>query len=146
MKQYDVSMTMTVEFTVAVEAENEEQAEKIAMDKADNNEAYYLKNYNSVWSREVNEVMESEPEPEPETGKNHFHKAVEYIRQNMDVDDMAILQAKMNQCYKAHLVPSEDAMDCDNVIELLEEYGLENDLEECWWEDEFDISDFLTEL
>ena len=60
MKSYDVSMTITVEVTVTVEAENKEQAEKLAMDKVDQQEAYYLSHYNSVWEREVQEVNESE--------------------------------------------------------------------------------------
>ena len=60
MKQYEVSMTITVEVTVEVEAENNEQAEKLAMEKVDQQEAYYLSHYNSVWEREVQEVNESE--------------------------------------------------------------------------------------
>ena len=62
MKSYDVSMTITVEVTVTVEAESKEQAEKLAMDKVDQQEAYYLSHYNSVWEREVQEVNESEEE------------------------------------------------------------------------------------
>ena len=53
-------MTITVKVTVTVEAENKEQAEKLAMDKVDNQEAYYLSHYNSVWEREVQEVNESD--------------------------------------------------------------------------------------
>lgn len=141
-------MTMTVEVTVAVEAENEEQAEKIAMDKADNNEAYYLKNYNSVWSREVIEVMESEPEPESEEGKSHIQKAIEFICQSMSEYEMERLQADMDQCYEMHLVPSEGTMDCDRVLDLLREYGEDNDLEERWWDEECngEIDVILTKL
>ena len=60
MKKYDVSMTMTVEITVHVEAEDKEQAEKIAMEKTATEEAYYLSHYNSVWEREVADIEESE--------------------------------------------------------------------------------------
>ena len=55
-------MTITVEVTVTVEAESKEQAEKLAMEKVDQQEAYYLSHYNSVWEREVQEVNESEEE------------------------------------------------------------------------------------
>ena len=78
--------------------------------------------------------------------KKMISKAVKYVRENMDEDDMAILQAKMNKCYKMHLIPGENVMDCDRVIELLDEFGEENDLEERWWEDECDLDEILTKL
>ena len=40
------------------EAENAEAAEKLAMEKTGNDEAYYLHKYDSVWEREVIEVNE----------------------------------------------------------------------------------------
>jgi uncharacterized protein YqgQ len=64
----------------------------------------------------------------------------------MDEDDMAILKAEMNQCYKAHLIPAEDVMDCEKVVDLLNEYGEENDMEERWWESECEIDEILCEL
>lgn len=62
MKQYEVRMTMLVSLTVSVEAENEEAAEKLAMEKTGREEAYYLSHYDSVWEREVTEVIECDPE------------------------------------------------------------------------------------
>ena len=78
--------------------------------------------------------------------KSRIKKAIEYIRENMDEDDMAILKASMNKCYKQHLIPDEDVMDCDRVIELLDEYGEENELDERWWEEDTELSDILAEL
>ena len=135
-------MTMTVSVTVCVEAENAEQAEKLAMEKTGRNEAYYLREYESVLEREVTEVHEFEPEEE----KTELQKAIDYVRDNMDEDDMAILKAEMNQCYKAHLIPGEDVMDCEKVVDLLNEYGEENDMEERWWESECEIDEILVKL
>lgn len=87
MKNYEVRMTMLVAVTVSVEAENEEAAEKLAMEKTGREGAYYLSKYDSVWEREVVEVNECEPEEE----KTELQKAIEYVRDNMDEDDMAIL-------------------------------------------------------
>lgn len=142
MKNYEVRMTMLVAVTVSVEAENEEAAEKLAMEKTGREEAYYPSKYDSVWEREVVEVNECEPEEE----KTELQKAIEYVRDNMDEDDMAILQAEMNKCYKANLIPGENVMDCDKVLELLDQYGEENDLPERWWESECEIDEILCEL
>jgi len=149
MKKYNVSMTMTVEFTVCVEAENESQAETIAMDKAVAEEAYYLKHYNSVWEREVQDVQESEddePEDDKSEEKSHIDKAIDYVRENMSLDDLAILRANIDKSYAMHLVPDEYTPGCDRVVDLLEEYGLEHLLEDRWWEDERDIDQILIEI
>ncbi|MCR5066337.1 MAG: hypothetical protein K6A67_11315 [Bacteroidales bacterium] len=78
--------------------------------------------------------------------KGRLAKAIKYVRENMDEDDMAILQAKMDKCYNMHLIPNEDVMDCSKVIDLLAEYGEENDLPEEWWEEDADMADILAEL
>ena len=78
--------------------------------------------------------------------KSRMQKAIDYVRENMDEDDMAILQAEVNKSYKMHLVPSENTVDCDKLIDLLEEYGEDNDLPEGWWMEEGDIDDWLVKL
>ena len=83
----------------------------------------------------------------PEEEKTHIEMAVDYIRENMDEDDLAIVRANVNLCYKDHLVPNDNVMDCSQVIDLLEEYGEENGLDEEWWDgDGHDISDILCKL
>ena len=66
-------------------------------------------------------------------------------RENIEEEDIAILRAKTSKAYKAHLTP-DCYCDTDKVIELLGEYGEENDLEESWWEDYADINDIIFEL
>lgn len=140
MKQYEVRMTMTVCVTVDVEAENPEDAEKKALEKTGRDEAFYLSHYECVEERNVVEVSEYEEE------KSELDKAIDYVREQMDVDDMAILQAEINKCYKNHLVPNDNVMDCSKVIDLLEEYGQDNDMPEGWWMEEGDIDDILLRL
>ena len=53
---------MLVSVTVDVDADNAEAAEKLAMEKTGNDEAYYLSHYDSVWEREVIEVNECNDE------------------------------------------------------------------------------------
>jgi hypothetical protein len=78
--------------------------------------------------------------------KGRLAKAIKYVRENMDEDDMAILQAKMNKCYNMHLIPTENLVDCNKVRDLLAEYGEENDLPESWCEEDADMADILAEL
>lgn len=77
---------------------------------------------------------------------NQLEKAIQYVREQMDEDDMAILQAEMNKCYKWHLIPDEDVMDCSKVIDLLEEYGQDNDLPEGWWRESCEMDEILVKL
>ena len=81
---------------------------------------------------------------DPEVGS--IEAAVKYIRENMDEDDLAIVRANVNLCYKDHLVPNDNVMDCSQVIELLEEYGEENGLDEEWYLSELEIDDILCRI
>ena len=94
--------------------------------------------------KDISEEWDADPD-EYEAESPELDKAIDYIRENMDEDDMAILKANMSKCYKAHLIPDDNVMDCDVVIDLLNEYGEENGLEEDWWED-YEMSDILEKL
>ena len=131
---------MTVAVTVSVEAENEEVAKKLAIEKAKDQESYYMANYDCVSKFEVTDVEESEEE------RTELDDALDYVRDNMDADDMADIQAAIKKCYKQHLVPDDTLVNCERLCELLGEYGEENDLAEDWWEDEYDMSDILAKL
>lgn len=77
--------------------------------------------------------------------KQELKKALDYVREQMDEDDLAILHAEINKCYNQHLVPTFTLVDADQVIELMGEYGEENDLPEDWWED-YDDDDILLNI
>ena len=57
--------------------------------------------------------------------KQELKRALDYVREQMDEDDLAILHAEINKCYNQHLVPTFTLVDADQVIELLGEYGEE---------------------
>lgn len=141
MKKYEVYMDLVISVTVEVEAEDENQARQIAREKVEREEGYYVRQYDSMLSCELTEIHESEDNDGTTLGT-----AIQYVRDNMDEDDMDILHAEMNKCYKMHLIPNENTVDCSQVIDLLEEYGEENDLPEGWWESECEIDDILTKL
>lgn len=140
MKKYEVYVDLTISVTVEVEAENEDQAGQLARDKVHNDEGYYIRGYDSLLESKVSEVHECEEED------TDLKKAIRYIRDNMDGWELDALKAEMQGCYEMHLIPSPNVMDCDRVIDLLEEYGQDNDLPEGWWESECEIDEILAKL
>lgn len=73
-------------------------------------------------------------------------KAIRYVQENIDEDDLACIKAEANKCWKQHLVPTENLIDCEAVTDLLEEYGQEHDLDERWWEEYADIDEIINQL
>lgn len=147
MKNYEVRMTMLVAVTVNVEAENAEVAEKLAMEKTGNEEAYYLHHYDSVWEREVTEVNECEPTDT----RTVIDKAIDYVRQQLEPDELAEIRAQVDRSYRYHMMPSDCVTSTDRVIELLGEYGkdyedVSEDNAEDWWSPHIDIDDLLIRL
>ena len=128
---------MTLSGCISIEADNLDEAKAIARDRIET--SYGAIGYTV-------EDVDLTCEDDEEESDDMISQAVKYVRENMDEDDMAILQAEMNKCYKMHLIPNENVMDCDRVIELLDEFGEENDLGERWWEDECDLDEILTKL
>lgn len=145
MKKYEVYMDLTISVTVDVHAENEEQAKKMAKAGVDANESYFISKYDALIERKVTEVHECEPD-EDDFGSSDLKEAVAYVREQLGEDDMAILHAGMNKCYEMHLIPNDNTMDCSKVIDLLEEYGQDNDLPEGWWESECEMDEILAKL
>ena len=140
MKQFAVDIDITMSKRIYIDAENEDEAREKVEPKMDENPYEQARDFDAFVDYDITDVNEETE------AKSRIKKAIEYIRKNMDEDDMAILKASMNKCYKQHLIPDEDVMDCDRVIELLGEYGEENELDERWWEEETELSDILAEL
>jgi len=140
MKNYEVRMTMLVAVTVSVEAENEEAAEKLAMEKTGREEAYYLSKYDSVWEREVVEVNET-----GESERTELDDALDYVREQIGEDELLVYKATVTKNLN-HRMPATAGLDDAKVIDLLEEYGADNDMPEGWWENEGDIDDWLLKL
>ena len=142
MKQFVVYVDFHVSKGIEVSAESAEQAEQLVKAKCDENPYQYCINPDSCLGHEVTEVSECEEDDNP----TDLQKAIQYVKDNMDEDDMAILKAEMNLCWKSHIVPDEDTVECGKVIDLLEEYGQDNDLPEGWWMSEAEMADILCEL
>ena len=140
MKQFAVDIDITMSKRIYIDAENEDEAREKVEQKMEENPYEQARDFDAFVDYDITDVNEETE------AKSRIKKAIEYIRKNMDEDDMAILKASMNKCYKQHLIPDEDVMDCDRVIELLGEYGEENELDERWWEEETELSDILAEL
>jgi hypothetical protein len=82
---------------------------------------------------------------EPEEDRTVLDEGIEYVHQNISAPAMAIIRAKIDLNYEAHLSPA-CGVDCSKVIDLLEEYGDENDLPEGWWEEYADIDEIILKL
>lgn len=140
-KKFAIDIDFRVTKRIYVDAENEEQAEKLAKEKLDTNPYQYCTDPDCCTDYEIFEVSDCGLDE-----KSEIAKAIDYVREQMDEDDMAILRAEMRKCYKMHLVPDDNVMDCDEVIDLLEEYGQDNDLPEGWWMEYGEIDDILKSL
>ena len=71
-----------------------------------------------------------------------MRKAVAYVNEQMEPEDKAIICAKVDKNFKQHMNPSYD-IDDGKIIDLLEEYGADHDLQEGWWEEECSIDDIV---
>jgi hypothetical protein len=146
MKKFEVRMTMLVAVSVEVEADNEEQAEKQAMEKTAREEAYYLQHYDSIWEREVTEVNECEPEDDDDPLAKYsetYRDGIRYMLSQLDEDDKAIIRAECNKALSQHLIPDGNIVDDSKITDLLEEYGADEELPEGWYLEEYDASEIL---
>ena len=72
--------------------------------------------------------------------KNHFKRAVEYIRQNLEQYE---IEKAWTYIGRRMGLPNEIE---DKIRDLLDDYGEDYDLGEDWWYDEYDIEDFFMEI
>lgn len=76
--------------------------------------------------------------------KTHFEKVIKYIRENVDMEHVGymIIQSKLQRMPVSFMYASFT----DDVQDLLEEYGQDNDLPEGWWCEYGDIDDIVEKL
>ena len=139
MKHYVVDVDITMSCRIEMDAESEEQAKVIAANLINNDPLHYARDGHYV-SHEFEAVNETEDD------ETTLGKAIQYVRDNMSEWEMDALKAEMEGCYEMHLIPDRNVMDCDRVVDLLREFGDENDLPEGWWESECDFDEILTKL
>lgn len=70
--------------------------------------------------------------------------AIAYVRANVDIDDVrrAMTIIDRQRCPLCQADPELD----NQIYDLMEEYGQDNDLPECWWQSEIDEDEILFEL
>ncbi len=141
-KQFAIDVDFRVTKRIYVDADTEEQAEQKAKEMLDNNPYEYCTRPDSCADYEIYEVNECEEEITTDPLK----PALDYVREQMAEEDLAVIRAQVDRNYRNHMAPSDYVTDDAKVIDLLEEYGQDNDLPEGWWENEGDIDDILLKL
>lgn len=74
----------------------------------------------------------------------HLEKAVKYIRKNVDMEyiNFCVCHAMEMRCPFSLAYP----LLADDISDLLEEYGEDNDLPEGWWCEYGDLDDIVEQL
>ena len=71
-----------------------------------------------------------------------IRSAVTYVISHLEPEDKTIICAQVDKNFNQRMNPS-DGIDDGKIIDLLEEYGEDNDLPEGWWMEEGDIDDII---
>lgn len=151
MKQFAIDVDFRVTKRIYVDAETAEQAEKLAKEKLDSNPYQYCTTPDSCTDFDICEVSECE-EDDADTDEpsqyvynsysDNMKQAVKYVNEQLEPEDIAIICAMVDKNFNRHLNPAY-GVDEGKIIDLLEEYGQDNDLPEGWWMEECDIDDIV---
>lgn len=74
----------------------------------------------------------------------HIEKAIKYVRDNVDIEAVhrAIVEAMEMRCPIEFHAPAL----VDDITDLLEEYGQDNDLPEMWYAEYYDVVEIIEKL
>lgn len=72
---------------------------------------------------------------------NDIEKAIEHVRRNVDLQDVLI--AKLNMELNREPLYHVNNTLRDEIYDLMEEYGSDNELPEGWWLNRYDEEDIL---
>jgi hypothetical protein len=143
MKQYRVFIDITVTRTFSLKAESEEQAKEQALKQCRERSDYYARDNDGVVDVSVSDCEE---DTEPEEERTTLDDGLDYVRGELDrADELLIYKATVSKNLD-HRLPAATGLDDGKIIDLLEEYGEDNDLPEGWWEEYGDIDDILMKL
>lgn len=157
--KYKVFMDITVsKILYDIEAETDEQAQAIALEKVKNEPYYYAAHADGFVKAEVEDfdtddddgitdpadtVAADDPAQEVYASYSEdMRKAVAYINRQLEPEDKAIICAKVDKNFKQHMNPAY-GIDDGKIIDLLEEYGDDHDLPEGWWMEECEMDDIV---
>ena len=142
MKQYRVFIDITVTKTFSMKAESEEQAKEQALKQCRERSDYYARDNDGVIDVSVSDCEE---DPEPDEERTTLDNALDYVREQLDADELMIIKSRVSYNLN-HRLPAASDVNDGHIIDLLEEYGEENDLPEGWWEEYGEIDDWLLKL
>lgn len=150
-KQFAIDVDFRVTKRIYVDAENAEQAEQKVEERCKANPCQYTSDIDACTDYSIIEVNECEDdnadtaEPSQDVYNSYsdnMKQAVKYVNEQLEPEDIAIICATVDKNFNRHLNPSY-GMDEGKIIDLLEEYGQDNDLPEGWWMEECDIDDIV---
>ena len=139
MKQFRVDVDFRVTKCIYVDAETAEQAEEIVEQRCKDNPYQYTNNPDACTDYSICDVNECEDEPDEEC--DDLRDALVYVREQLGPDKVAVVKAQVNVCYEERGPIETDYG--DEVYDLLEEWGEDNDMPEGWYLDEYDASEIL---
>lgn len=141
MKRFNVDVDITMSCRIEVDAESEEQAKTIVGNWIGDDPWYYVKDGHYI-KHEFEEVSECEDEPDEEW--DDLRDALAYVREQLGPDKVAVVKAQVNVCYEQRR-PIETDYD-DEVHDLLEEWGEDNDYGEEWWSPHCEFCDIIVKI
>lgn len=142
MKQFTVYVDFRITKGIIIDADNKEQAEQKVKERLNANPYPDAMNPDSVADFHVVEVMQCECEHDEDPT---LKSALDYVSGQLDADDLIIIKATVSKNLN-HRLPVNTGIDDGKVIDLLEEYGADNNMPEGWWQEYGDIEDILIKL
>lgn len=143
MRRFNVDVDITMSCRIEVDAESEEQAKTIVGNWIGDDPWHYVRDGHYI-KHEFEDVSECNNDPLTEYSED-YRKGIAYVKEQMDDFEKDIIRAKVNKNYAQHNAPST-GLDDHRIIDLLEEYGQDNDLPEGWYLDEYDADDVMLML
>jgi len=140
-KRFNVDVDITMSCRIEVDAESEEQAKTIVGNWIADDPWQYVRDGHYI-KHEFEEVSECEDEPDEEW--DDLRDALAYVREQLGPDRVAVVKAQVNVCYEQRR-PIETDYD-DEVHDLLEEWGEDNDYGEEWWSPHCEFCDIIVKI
>lgn len=76
--------------------------------------------------------------------ENHINKAIKFVRENIDNSSIIDAWGKIDK-FRCPLDMANPQL-YDDIYDLMEEYGMDNDLPEMWWASYYDIEEIFERL
>lgn len=118
-----------------------ERYKKMFVKVNDSGQSICIKDEHNEWKLSVEKVWSDAKEPDSFTDST-LDEALNYVREQIDEDDLLVIRATVTR-NMSHRAPVSAGVNDGRIIDLLEEYGEDNDFAEGWWEEFGDIDEIL---